>query len=197
GGRCRRALSREGEGFFFCDSLVGSVMCIRDRLGAALADFDRAPEWFTLHSAWRGDPPGRLAEGDAFAQQLLLMDIPAEVRWTVVSAGATGLVLRGTGPMGIVLGLWATVVADGAGSLVRVDVGADGPPLRGPVGTTVMRSIDAALRVSVDRIAAMDAGASARPQWTVRDEPVVHAATGRVLDPVSYTHLRAHETVAG
>ncbi|KQX74586.1 crotonase/enoyl-CoA hydratase family protein [Aeromicrobium sp. Root472D3] len=154
-----------------------------DRLGAALADFDRAPEWFTLHSAWRGDPPGRLAEGDAFAQQLLLMDIPAEVRWTVVSAGATGLVLRGTGPMGIVLGLWATVVADGAGSLVRVDVGADGPPLRGPVGTTVMRSIDAALGVSVDRIAAMDAGASARPQWTVRDEPVVHAATGRVLDP--------------
>jgi acetyl-CoA C-acetyltransferase len=154
-----------------------------EQLASTLADFDRAPEWFTLHSAWRGDPPGRLAAGGTFAQQLLLMDIPAEVRWTVASADATGLVLRGTGPMGIVLGLWCTVVADGAGSVVRVDVGADGPPLRGPVGTTVMRSIDAALQVSVDRIAAMDAGASARPQWTVRDEPVVHEATGRVLDP--------------
>ncbi len=154
-----------------------------EQLASTLADFDRAPEWFTLHAAWRGDPPGRLADGAAFAQQLLLMDIPAEVRWTVVSTGPTGLQLRGTGPMGIVLGLWATVVAHGTGSVVRVDVGADGPPLRGPVGTTVMRSIDAALRVSVDRIAAMDAGASARPQWTVRDEPVLHEATGRMLDP--------------
>ncbi|MET0931303.1 MAG: SRPBCC family protein [Aeromicrobium sp.] len=153
------------------------------QLVAALQDLGRAPEWFTLHSAWRGDPPGRIAAGDTFAQQILLMDIPAEVRWTVVDVGPTGLRLRGTGPMGIVLGLWCTVAAEGAGSTVRIDVGADGPPLRGPVGTTVMRSIDAALRVSVDRIATMDAGGSDRPRWIVGDEPVLHGATGRLLDP--------------
>ncbi|MET0468632.1 MAG: SRPBCC family protein [Aeromicrobium sp.] len=153
------------------------------QLAHALGDFDRAPEWFTLHAAWRSDPPGRIVAGDTFAQQLLLRDIPAEVRWTVVTAGSTGLVLRGTGPMGIVLGLWCTVAAAGPGSTIRVDVGADGPPLRGPVGTTVMRSIDAALQVSVGRLATMDADAAARPQWTVSDEPVLHEATGRQLDP--------------
>lgn len=149
-------------------------------LADALLDLDRIPEWFSLHAAWRGDPPGRVDAGDAFAQQILLMDIPAEVRWTVESAGRTGLVLRGTGPMGIVLGLWVTVAAEGSGSAVRLDVGMDGPPLRGPIGMTVVRSIDAALAVSADRLAALGAAA---PDWSVRDEPVVHEASGRLLDP--------------
>jgi acetyl-CoA C-acetyltransferase len=149
----------------------------------ALTDFDRVPEWFSLHSAWRGDPPGRLEAGTTFAQQILLMDIPAEVRWTVEAVDPMRLVLRGTGPMGIVLGLWCTVAPDGDGSLVRVDIGASGPPLRGPIGTTVMRSIDAALRVSVDRLVGLDADGAARPAWTILDEPVLHEATGRMLDP--------------
>lgn len=149
-------------------------------LADALLDLDRAPEWFTLHAAWRGDPPGRVEEGDAFAQQILLMDIPAEVRWTVESAGQRGLALRGTGPMGIVLGLWVTVAAEGSGSALRLDVGLDGPPLRGPIGMTVVRSIDAALAASAARLAALGA---ARSGWAVRDEPVLHEASGRLLDP--------------
>jgi acetyl-CoA C-acetyltransferase len=155
------------------------------QLVEALVDFSRAPEWFSLHSAWRGDPPGVLAAGDTFAQQILLMDIPAEVRWTVADVTDRGLTLRGTGPMGIVLGLWCTVVPDGSGSAVRVDVGLDGPPLRGPIGTTVVRSIDAALATSVGRLAALAAGGPGRPAWTVRDEPVLHAASGRLLDPTT------------
>jgi acetyl-CoA C-acetyltransferase len=110
------------------------------------------------------------------------MDIPAEVRWTAAEVSAYGIQLQGTGPMGIVLGLWCTVVPDGSGSTVRVDVGMDGPPLRGPIGTTVVRSIDAALVVSVNRLAGIGAGGS-RPTWTVRDEPVLHEASGRMLDP--------------
>ncbi|MFC5677242.1 crotonase/enoyl-CoA hydratase family protein [Aeromicrobium endophyticum] len=153
-------------------------------LVAALVDFSRAPDWFSLHSAWRGDPPGVLRPGSTFAQQILLMDIPAEVRWTVETVTRTGLSLRGTGPMGIVLGLWCTVAPDGSGSVVRVDVGMDGPPLRGPIGTTVVRSIDAALAASVARLAGLASGGS-RPGWTVRDEPVRHEATGVVLDPTT------------
>lgn len=146
----------------------------------ALSDFDRAPEWFSLHAAWRGDQPGQLHAGDTFAQQILLMDIPAEVRWTVVDLHPMGLVLRGTGPMGIVLGMSCTLAPDGAGSALRLDVGAEGPPLRGPIGTTVVRSIDAALQVSADRLAAL--GADARATFSVMDEPVLHEATGRLLD---------------
>lgn len=149
-------------------------------LADALLDLDRLPEWFSLHAAWRGDPPGRIETADTFAQQILLMDIPAEVRWTVESADRTGLALRGTGPMGIVLGLWVTVAADGSGSTVRLDVGMDGPPLRGPIGMTVVRSIDAALAVSASRLAAPRAEGGG---WSVRDEPVLHEASGRLLDP--------------
>ena len=152
------------------------------QLVEALHDLERLPEWFGLHSAWRGDPPGIVATGDTFAQQILLMDIPAEVRWTATSVTDQGLALRGTGPMGIVLGLWCAVAPDGAGSAVRVDVGLDGPPLRGPIGTTVVRSIDAALADSVRRLAALGAAGS-RPTWTVRDEPVLHAASGRRRRP--------------
>ena len=162
---------------------VGSSTTPAPQLVAALQDFSRAPEWFSLHAAWRGDSPGVVAAGDTFAQQILLMDIPAEVRWTVDRVGPTGLALRGTGPMGIVLGLWCSVVPDGAGSTVRVDVGMDGPPLRGPIGTTVVRSIDAALVVSVGRLVSMDATGPGGPSWAVRDEPVLHAATGQMIDP--------------
>ncbi|MCL3820314.1 type II toxin-antitoxin system Rv0910 family toxin [Aeromicrobium wangtongii] len=162
---------------------VASSATPPDQLAEAIADFGRAPEWFSLHAAWRGDPPGRLAEGDTFAQQILLMDIPAEVRWTAASVTSRGLELQGTGPMGIVLALWCAVAPDGTGSVLRVDVGMDGPPLRGPIGTTVVRSIDAALAVSAGRLAAMGTGTGARPAWTVRDEPVLHEASGRMLDP--------------
>ncbi|KAA1380008.1 crotonase/enoyl-CoA hydratase family protein [Aeromicrobium fastidiosum] len=154
------------------------------QLAEALHDLGRLPEWFALHSAWRGDPPGVVSTGDTFAQQILLMDIPAEVRWTAMAVTDQGLALRGTGPMGIVLGLWCSVVADGAGSTVRVDVGLDGPPLRGPIGTTVVRSIDTALADSVRRLAALGSAGS-RPTWTVRDEPVLHVASGRLLDPTT------------
>lgn len=150
-------------------------------LGTA-RDFDRAPEWFSLHAAWRGDQPGRLDVGDMFAQQILLMDIPAEVRWTVESVDRAAMMLRGTGPMGIVLGLSCAVAAQRGGSTLRLDVGVDGPPLRGPIGTTVVRSINAALQVSADRLAALGA-ASSGPIWTVLSQPVVHEATGQLLDP--------------
>lgn len=158
-----------------------------EHLVEALTDFSRAPEWFTLHAAWRGDPPGVVAEGDTFAQQILLMDIPAEVRWSVDAVTSAGVALRGTGPMGIVLGLWCRVAAGGdGGSTVRVDVGLDGPPLRGPIGTTVVRSIDAALTTSVSRLAALaDGRGDGRPAWTIRDEPVLHEASSRLLDPTT------------
>ncbi len=41
------------------------------------------------------------------------MDIPAQARWRVERADETGFALSGTGPMGITLGLWATLAAEG------------------------------------------------------------------------------------
>ena len=79
-----------------------------------LTDLTRTHEWLSLHAAWRGDRADRMAVGEQFSQQIRLMDIPAQARWRVELADETGFALSGTGPMGITLGLWATLAADDA-----------------------------------------------------------------------------------
>jgi acetyl-CoA C-acetyltransferase len=148
-----------------------------------VTDLDRSHGWLTLHLGWRGDRPERMSEGATFTQQISLMDIPAQARWTVERADADGFALRGTGPMGITVGLWCTVVAEGTGSVVRLDGALDGPPVRGPVGLTAVRSVEAALARSLEQLDAV-LGGQAGPT-RVTDEPVLHERTGRLLDPTT------------
>ncbi len=139
--------------------------------------------WLTLHAAYRGEVPEVLAEGDALRQQILLMDIPAEARWRVEAADEHGLALRGTGPMGITLALWLRVAPTDGGSVVRLDAGLDGAPLRGPVGTTATRSVEAALASSLVALSeALSGAAPAGPRLRVGSAPVLHRASGRMLE---------------
>jgi len=145
-------------------------------------DFGQLAQWLTIHATWRGEGPGVIEPGERFAQQILLMEIPAEARWTVATVGDHGFELRGTGPMGITLGLWCTVVASGSGSVVRLDAGLDGAPVRGPVGSTAVRSVENALVASLALLTSQVSGlapARLRPS----SEPVLHVATGITLDP--------------
>lgn len=151
-------------------------------VAAYVRDFAQVPQWLTIHSTWRGEGPGGLELGEHFAQQILLMDIPAEARWTVASVGESGFELRGTGPMGITLGLWCSVVASGTGSVVRLDAGLDGAPVRGPVGSTAVRSVEKALVASLSLLTSQVTG-SAPARLRVSGDPVLHAASGRSLDP--------------
>lgn len=145
-------------------------------------DLDRAHAWLTLHLGWRGDRPERLVAGDQLVQQISLMDIPAQARWTVERADDTGFALRGTGPMGITVGLWCTVVPHGAGAVVRLDGALDGPPVRGPVGLTAVRSVGSALVDSLEALTGLlDGSGGAR----FPDEPVLHERTGRLLEPTT------------
>lgn len=151
-----------------------------DAVVGVLTDLDRVHEWLTLHVSWRGERPATMTEGAEFVQQIRLMDIPAQARWRVEHAGEDGFGLGGTGPMGITVGLWATVVASGSGSAVRLDGALDGPPVRGPVGLTAVRSVETALADSLEALAGLlEGGAAAR----IADEPVHHERTSRLLDP--------------
>jgi acetyl-CoA C-acetyltransferase len=142
-------------------------------------DLDRTADWLTMHAAWRGERPDRLRTGEEFVEQIRLMDIPAQARWTVEEAGPGGFALRGTGPMGIVIGLWCTLVPAGTGTAVRLDGGLDGAPVRGPVGLTAVRSVEVALADSLAALEQVVAGGGLR----VSREPVRHHASGRELDP--------------
>ncbi|WP_200931713.1 crotonase/enoyl-CoA hydratase family protein [Aeromicrobium sp. Leaf291] len=150
---------------------------------ALATDLDRAHEWLTLHLSWRGDRPDRMVEGTEFMQQISLMDIPAQARWQVERADADGFALRGTGPMGITVGLWCTVVAHHGGSAVRLDGALDGPPVRGPVGLTAVRSVETALATSLDALAGLLTGSGGPAR--IPDEPVLHETSGRLLDPTT------------
>ncbi|MBB1025393.1 SRPBCC family protein, partial [Dietzia sp. DQ12-76] len=92
-------------------------------------DTTRTHEWLTLHLSWRGERDEKLTTGGQLVQQMTLMDIPVQVRWTVEKADETGVELRGAGPMGITVGLWCTVVPAADGSAVRLDGALDGPPV--------------------------------------------------------------------
>ncbi|WP_370249442.1 crotonase/enoyl-CoA hydratase family protein [Nocardioides sp.] len=149
-----------------------------------VTDLARTHEWLTLHLSWRGERPDRIATGATFTQQISLMDIPAQARWEVERADEHGFALRGTGPMGITVGLWCTVAAHAGGAAVRLDGALDGAPVRGPVGLTAVRSVEVALRDSLDALAGLvESGGSGSGRLRVADEPVLHERTGTLLDP--------------
>ncbi|GAB3078458.1 crotonase/enoyl-CoA hydratase family protein [Nocardioides zeae] len=153
-------------------------------VAALVHDLDRTHAWLTLHVAWRGERPATLVAGASFAQQISLMDIPAQARWEVERADESGFALRGTGPMGITVGLWCTLVATDGGTAVRLDGALDGAPVRGPVGLTAVRSVETALAASLAELADLLDG-SGPARLRVPDEPVRHEATGRLLDPAT------------
>jgi acetyl-CoA C-acetyltransferase len=146
-----------------------------------VADLDRAHEWLTLHVSWRGERPSRMEVGAEFVQQIKLMDIPAQARWRVERADDGGFELRGTGPMGITVGLWCSLAGTAGGTAVRLDGALDGPPVKGPVGLTAVRSVEVALTESLDVLAAILEGDDSRAR--IADEPVLHERTGTLLDP--------------
>lgn len=161
---------------------VGAIRLLRatpDAVADTVLDLARTEEWLSLHAAWRGERPDRLRAGEQFVQQIRLMDIPAQARWSVEAAGPDGFALRGTGPMGIVVGLWCTLLPVAGGTAVRLDAGLDGAPVRGPVGLTAVRSVEVALTESLDALERAVAGGGLRPSR----EPVLHHASGRHLDP--------------
>ena len=144
-------------------------------------DLDRTADWLTLHVAWRGERPERIEPGAEFVQQISLMDIPAQARWHVERADDSGYELRGTGPMGITVGLWCSIAPHAGGAAVRMDGALDGAPVRGPIGLTAVRSVETALQESLAELATLLEGGAATLR--VPDEPVLHERTRTLLDP--------------
>lgn len=146
-----------------------------------VTDTERTHEWLTFHLSWRGERAGRMAPGEELVQQMTLMDIPVQVRWSVESLDDGGFELRGEGPMGITVGLWFTIIPHAGGSAVRLDGALDGPPVRGPVGLSAVRSVEEALTGSLETLAGLVDGGGGPGRYA--DEAVRHERTGELLDP--------------
>nr|WP_221333582.1 crotonase/enoyl-CoA hydratase family protein [Nocardia transvalensis] len=154
----------------------------RETVIAYLSDLDRLGEWFNLHTGWRGGAPGPIREGLTFTQQALVMGLPADIRWTVAAAGPAGFELRGEAPQHVRIGYWITVAGTGSRATVHFDAGVAGPPIEGPLGASVARSLGEAMDESLARLPG--AVAAAGPvRARVAREPVRHTASGVDLDP--------------
>ncbi|MBY8861236.1 crotonase/enoyl-CoA hydratase family protein [Nocardia sp. CA2R105] len=161
------------------DQLVDAPV---ETVAAYLRDLNRLGDWFVLHGGWRGDPPGTVREGAEFTQQAQIMGLPVDIVWTVAAAGDRGFELRGQAPQQVRLGYWITVSGNGAQTLVDFDAGAAGPPVEGPLGGSVVRSLGEAMRESLDRLPAAIAAAGPVDTEPAR-KPVLHTASGIELDP--------------
>jgi len=156
-----------------------------------VSDPARFPEWLTVHAGWRGDPPERADVGQTFTQQAKVMGIPADVKWTVAAVGDTDFELRGAGPMGVQFAFWLTVAPHADGAQVFFDAGVDGQPIKGPMGASVVRSLNEELAASLAQLA--EALAGAKPAR--KPEPVLHRPSGQTLDPNTPVLIGASQVV--
>ena len=149
-----------------------------DVVSAYLADLAQIPKWLTMHAGWRGEAPVEATPGVTFTQQARLMGIPADVAWTVVAVDDSSIELRGDGPMGLKLGFWLTTTSLGKATTVHFDAGLAGQPIEGPMGSSVVRSLVAAMNDSLAKLAAAiaESGPAARP--CVPRKSVLHNASG-------------------
>ncbi len=84
---------------------------------ATMTDPARVGEWQANHAGFAGEQPAGFAEGLTYTQQMRILGMPAEIRWTVDSAqapadGRAVLTQSGQGPMGV--GVVTTAVLEPA-----------------------------------------------------------------------------------
>lgn len=157
------------------------------RTRRTVTDLGRIGDWLALHQGWRGDAPTGAAEGVRFVQKVKLMGIPADLSWEVVEVTERRLGLEGSGPMGLTIGLWVSLLhrSDGTSGAtdVVVDAGVGGDPVSGPLGGSVVRSMQEALEESLaelERLLEQQADDGDAPAFDAA--PVLHHATGRTID---------------
>ncbi|MFC7529929.1 crotonase/enoyl-CoA hydratase family protein [Actinoplanes sp. GCM10030250] len=135
-----------------------------EQVFAVLAAPARMADWLLMHTGWPGEPPTGITVGARFAQRVKLMGMPTEVRWTVAGLQDFRTVwLDGTGPMGIVVGLYLSLTPTATGTIVRCDGGVEGGTADGPLGPMVARNLADAMQKSLAKLADVVTSPAAGP----------------------------------
>src|SRR5919197_2831531 len=84
-----------------------------ERAWELVSDFEKFPDWFSLHECFPAGPPPPLADvrvGTVITEKIKVMGIPADVEWSVVEWSPPHVVgIDGKGPMGTTMGIRALV----------------------------------------------------------------------------------------
>ena len=115
-------------------------------------DLSRYGEWNSSHSTFPDGTPA-LAEGTTFREQIMVMGMPGEAKWTITEVQPPNkTVWTGEGPMGITLGTVLDLAASGENTMVSLSVTFDGGPLAGPMGATVAASAEKGAAQSLEKL---------------------------------------------
>lgn len=126
-----------------------------EQVWAVISDFSRYGEWNDTHTDFPQGIP-ELAEGASFAENVLIMGMPGQIRWTVSEVDAPNtLRLDGAGPMGITLDQAVRLTGRGSGTEVTLETTFAGGPLTGPMGDAVAAAGRKAAAASLDKLAAL------------------------------------------
>src|ERR671932_1869967 len=112
-------------------TVTADIDATPEQVWAVLANPTTWGDWVEIHQGFAGEAPSQFTPGGAFVQRVRVLNMPADVRWTVVGLQEpVRLELEGAGPMGIALRAEYGVEQKGAKSTVtgRMELkGADVP----------------------------------------------------------------------
>jgi hypothetical protein len=127
----------------------------QDTVWALISDFSRYGEWNETHTGFPDGTP-ELAEGASYLENVRIMGMPGQVKWTVTEVQEPSrLRLDGAGPMGIALGQVLELAASGDGTTVSLQTSFAGGPLAGPMGVAVAQAGEKAAAASLQKLKAM------------------------------------------
>lgn len=123
-----------------------------EKVWEVATDLSRYGEWNTSHTGFPDGTPTTEA-GSTFREQITIMGMPGEAKWTIAEAVAPErTVWSGEGPMGIVLGTRLELTPNGDATTVSISVSFDGGPLAGPMGATVAASAEKGAAESLEKL---------------------------------------------
>lgn len=114
------------------------------------SDLSEYEQWLSIHEAWRSELPEELAVGVSLESIAKVKGLRNRVTWKIESYDPPNtLELKGNGKGGVKIGLTLSVVAEGDGSEIVVDIKLGGAPLFGPIGSGVARALQADIENSL------------------------------------------------
>lgn len=127
-----------------------------DRAWELVSDLGLFEQWLSLHDGWRSDLPTDLAVGIEVTSVIKAKGIRNKISWTITEFDPpTDIRLSGTGVGGTAVVLRFSLVPEGSGTSVTLDVEFTHPMLKGPMGAVAARTIKGDLRASMTRLAAL------------------------------------------
>ena len=133
-------------------TVTADIDATPEQVWAVLANPSTWGDWVEIHQGFAGEAPGQFTPGGAFVQRVRVLNMPADVRWTVVGLQEpVRLELEGSGPMGIGLRAEYGIEHRGSNSTVSGRMDFKGPAVM-MVGPQLETEVGNSLRASLGKL---------------------------------------------